>query len=131
MDTPERVLGDFRGINITGCLMPVWKDTEQPVMTQIPGVDAYFISVFDNEKALHKQTAFVVIGNYVTHSEHDGTPVVNIDYPKECPYKIKQITDGQEFVESILVHPKIRIMLNPRIVEGKTHWTEVTLPEKL
>jgi hypothetical protein len=85
MDTPERVLGDFRGINITGCLMPVWKDTEQPVMTQIPGVDAYFISVFDNEEALHKQTAFVVIGNYVTHSEHDGTPVVNIDYSKGMP----------------------------------------------
>jgi len=81
---------------------------DQPVLMELEShPNQKWVAIFTEEKDLHETMKICKI----------------IDY------KVKIITNGKEFVESILDAGKnLRIMLNPRLVPGnKTRWTEVVL----
>jgi len=70
----------------------------------MPGTDEHFLLVFTTEEKLH-------LG--IKEMGYDGE------------YKIKQITDIDDFLDS-LRGQGVRVMLDPYIVDGeKTRWTEL------
>jgi hypothetical protein len=99
----EMLPNTLRSIVLTGDLMPVHLDG-QPVLVEMPDCRGLFVTIFSSEEKLREQMQLILPGQ---------------------PYKIKKITDGQEFCESIWEH-NIRIMRDPYVTDGnKTHWTEV------
>jgi hypothetical protein len=76
---------------------------DQPVFIQMPNIETLFVAVFDDEDKLHKSMEEVGITDY----------------------KIKQVTDVKDFIESVCSQG-CRIMLNPwRTDNGTTRWTEL------
>lgn len=93
----------MRPISVTGNVMPMHLDG-QPFLVQMPGIIAFFVVIFTSAEKL--RDAMKTLG------------------PGE-EYKIKQVTDGKEFCQS-LFEQNVRIMRDPYIVDGdKTHWTEI------
>lgn len=100
----------FRGITgegahvLTGKLMPVHRRDDQPVILTMPNNPSHFVPVFSTESDLRAAML----------------------QAQQKTYKIKQITDGLDFAKSI-IEAKCRIMLDPRVVDGNTRWTEITI----
>lgn len=97
---------DPNEVDITGCLSP-FKGT-QPCCVRLPDNDDRWVAVFSTQKRLEKTCLELCISDY----------------------NIKQITNGSDFISSIL-EAGLRIMLNPYLVieENKTKWTEITLKD--
>lgn len=100
VEQTEKMLSEPKPVSITGCLCP-FKE-KQPCFVEIPNNHQIWIAVFSTKDKLDRSCAKLGIFDYV----------------------IKEITDGNDFVESI-VKLDIRIMLDPYTVENKTRWTEV------
>jgi hypothetical protein len=100
IEESEKMLSEPKPVSITGCLCP-FKD-EQPCFVEMPNNSQIWIAVFSTNNKLNRSCAELGIVDYV----------------------IKEITDGNDFLESI-VKLDIRIMLDPYVVENKTRWTEV------
>jgi len=100
----EKLLSKPRSISVTGCLSP-FRDG-QPCFIQMPGNPHFWVAVFTNKDKLEESCADLGITDYT----------------------IKQVTDGKDFIESI-VEGGVRIMLDPYAVrsENKTRWTEIIL----
>ena len=90
--------------DLTGKLMAVLP-AGNAALAQIPNNPSFWVPVFDDEEYIHKWLAIAGIADY----------------------KLKQITDGLEFLAS-LEDQGIRVMLNPRQVGLKIRWTEVMSP---
>ena len=89
-----------RHIVITGNLMPWRLDCEQPVLVFIEQIP--FLPIFTTEARLRQTMQDIGISDY----------------------KIKQIEDGREFLESVI--DQIRIASDPWITDrGTTRFTEV------
>lgn len=100
----EKFLYESEGQNITGCLTPFRNG--QPILIQLPENPNFWVAVFSTKYKMEESCVDLGIENYA----------------------IKQITDGIDFIESIVEHG-IRIMLDPYILrsENKTRWTEIVL----
>jgi len=93
----------MRPISVTGDLLPMHLNG-QPFLAQMPNIIADFVVIFTTEDKLREAMKHFASGE---------------------EYKIKQITDGIEFCESIY-EGGARIMRDPYIVDGeRTHWTEI------
>lgn len=107
----EQRLGLYESMEITGCLIAVHPD-RQPMLLRHPTA-GLSIAIFTTEARLH-----------------EGMRVM-----KESKYRIQQIDDQHEFLESIAESCKrgnvsIRVMLDPHVVDGdKMRWLDVQLPE--
>ena len=101
----EVLLSQPRGIAVSGYFSP-FHHNDQPWLIQMPNNPSYWLAVFSSVEKLEESCADLGIRDY----------------------KIKQITDGRDFVESI-IEQGVRIMLDPYAVrsENKTRWTEVVL----
>jgi hypothetical protein len=85
-------------------LLSPFKHNDQPVLSNLPGIDKHFVLVFTTEEKLHSGM---------------------IDMQYGGSYKIKQVTDINEFLGS-LREQGVRVMLDPYIVDGeKTRWIEL------
>jgi hypothetical protein len=93
----DRVLS----LNLSGYLFLVYTDDEQPVLG--PMGDTYFLPVFSTKEKLD---AYIPV------------------FAPKSPTKIKQITDGKEFVDSIH-EGGVRIMVDPYICNGNIRFTMV------
>jgi hypothetical protein len=93
-----------RPTSITGNLMPVYKEELpglcRPVLIEIE--DTEFVPIFSTVEKLYKAMQFI---------------------GKEGQYKIKQIDDGELFLEEVLPH--YRIARDVRMENGKVRWTEI------
>ena len=90
-------------------LLSPFKHNNQPVLSRLAGINEFFLLVFTTEKKLHSG---------MKEMGYDG------------PYKIKQVTDINEFLGSIR-DQSVRVMLDPHIVNGeKTRWTELAADEE-
>lgn len=105
----EKLLSGPKGTNITGYLSP-FRENNQPWLIQLPENPHYWVAIYSDEDKLRIGCADLGIG--------------------EGEYKIKQITDGVEFLDSIL-SAGVRVMLNPYSLrsENKTRWTEIIAGE--
>lgn len=105
----EKQLSDLKtGYDITGCLSP-FRQNGQPWLIQLPDNPSYWVAVYTTEEKLR--------AGCIDLNIHD--------------YKIKQVTDGIDFIDSIC-SVGIRVMLNPYSVreENKTRWTEILPAEQ-
>ena len=101
----EKLLSEPKTINITGYLTP-FKQNGQPHLIQMPGNPHFWLAVFSSLVRLEESCAELgFVG-----------------------YRIKQIDDGRDFIESVM-EGGVRIMLDPYRVtsENKTRWTEIIL----
>lgn len=99
----EKMLSNPKSIRVTGCLSP-FREDGQPVFFQMPDNPNFWVAVFTTKDKLEESCADLGITDYT----------------------IKQVTDGKDFVESI-VENGVRIMLDPYAIrsENKTRWTEI------
>lgn len=105
----EKMLSDLKtGYDITGCLSP-FHENGQPWLIQLPNNPSHWVAVYSTEEKLRQ-----------------GCIDLNI-----LDYRIKQITDGIDFLNSIC-SSGVRVMLNPYSIleENKTRWTEILPAEK-
>ena len=79
----EKLLSDPKSTNITGYLSP-FKHNDQPWLIQMPGNPHFWVAVFSDENKLEESCAELNIRDY----------------------KIKQITDGRDFLESFANYVK-------------------------
>jgi hypothetical protein len=104
----ETVLTETRAISITDCLFPSHLN-DQPWYMELPDNPFYWVPVFSTQEQLFAWTTEVGI------QIHE--------------FKIKQIQDGREFLDSIEEGGLglIRVALNPYLVRDRnvTRWTEV------
>lgn len=99
----EKFLSEPQKIDVTGCVSP-FKHDYQPWLIQRSKDSDYFVAVFATEQLLKVGCVDFGIGDY----------------------KIKQITNGIDFLESIK-NANCRVMLNPYNLRNKTRWTEFYL----
>ncbi len=99
-------------VTLTGCLLPWYTDSGQPIVLLGPRGESYLLPVFDTEEKLHAAMLWM--------------------QPQD-PWSIKQIDDGEEFIRSVRVNKQaIIIALNPwRTAEGTTRFQGVFLPEEM
>jgi hypothetical protein len=94
--------GNVKEIRITGTLCPFETDVS-PCLFRVPGSENYYVAVFTSEEKLRQMCAFAGQKNY----------------------KVKQVTDGTEFLEDLFANG-IRVMHDPYVKEGgKIGWFEV------
>lgn len=100
-------LGDAKEICLTGKFSPFLAErgvSDQPVFLTVSDARAFkWVTVFSTVEKLHEMMELCGVKDY----------------------KIKHIQDGKEFAFSILEDGRYRIMLDPRMVDGKVRWTEV------
>lgn len=102
----EKLLSSqLRAVKVTGFLSP-FRHNDQPWVLKMPNNPSCWIAIFSSVEKLEEACADLNIRDY----------------------KIKQITDGRDFVESI-IEQGVRIMLDPYAIrsENKTRWTEVVM----
>lgn len=100
----ETYLRSVGAVKLTGYFCLFQKEIEQPHIITLPENSAIWITVFSSVDKLEEFCADAKI----------------------TEYKIKQITDGRDFVQS-LAEQGVRVMLDPFAMrsENKTRWTEV------
>ena len=93
-------------VNVTGFLIGVYVDTEQPVFFMLEGIQ--FLPIFSTVEKYEQAMRTACLPG---------------------PAKIKKITDHAEFLDS--VNGKVRLMLDPWLTErGTTRFTELRLDEE-
>jgi hypothetical protein len=99
----EKMLSTPVSIAVTGFFVP-FLENGQPCLITPPDHSNFWVAIFSTVDKLEESCAEFKI-------------------PK---YKVKQISDGNEFLQSIF-DAKIRVMLDPYLMksENKTRWTEV------
>lgn len=97
----KRLDYSFRPVNITGHFMAVFLDDGQPVCVSIEGVR--FLPVFSTAEKCREVTERACLA---------------------LPWKIQIITDGRDFLSSVL--PQVRVILDPWVTDHKTtRFTEI------
>ena len=93
--------GKTHNVDLNKCLLPFMMG--QPLFLQLENCDDYFLPVFTTPENLH---------DALTKMGYSG-------------YDIKQVTDAEEFLDS-LREGGVRVMLNPQIIDAHhTKWLEV------
>jgi hypothetical protein len=94
--------GNARNVKITECLLP-YMPLQGPLTLQLENCDDYFLPIFSDSDKLHEVMAKLgFVG-----------------------YNIKQITDAEDFLDSVK-EGGIRVMLDPQIInKHHTKWLEV------
>lgn len=100
---PTRISDKEIDVNITGYALPAYHN-DQPVLIALQGTSDLFVPVFST---IEKLQAFM------------SELAVKIHYDK-----IKQVMNGREFADSVLLHA--RIAIDPYVTDaGRLRWTEI------
>jgi hypothetical protein len=98
MSEKERRIRIGDPIDVTGYFIPWRLDEDQPQCVELNGI--YFVPVFSTEAKLNESKL-----------------------AQEVKFTMKQIDDGEKFLESVIPH--MRVMIDPWITErGTTRWKE-------
>lgn len=92
-------------VDITGYLMPVYRENEQPVMLFFRG--DWILPIFSTEAKLLQAVEWMKPG---------------------ADWKIKQIDEAGPFLESIWAYDNVRVGADPYIHAGNTRWLEIRSP---